>query len=688
MMTSENNTALLPAQSTLTNMQSHAAPILSLRNALDDGYLIKLDMNVLNHLGMSLYSNTPAVLTEIISNAWDADATKVAISIDTEKGEVLIVDDGHGMSDQDIKDRFLNVGYARRDDKRSRSNSNKRQVMGRKGIGKLAMFSLASKIQVTSKTANGQAIAFEIDVIALQQAIKTKQDYKAKPIKADFTEPHGTQIKLFKLKKNISRTETYLRKKLARRFSIIGDTHNFKVIINNTPISSADRDFLKELQFLWEIGATNPDRKKECKALKESKVIGGLIDFQGQSYEIRGYIGSVLTPNVLKRDPEVSNNTIAIISNGRLFDEDILPDFGSAKHFTNYLVGELEIDLLDENDKEDMATSSRQKLQQDDPRYPVLKSYFDKLLAEIDKDWDNWRRKIGAEEAEEENQAIKDWFASLKGLEEKAARKVIGQINTMSFSGDDPKEAKRTVLKNTVLAFEKLRIQDNLARLEDEHDIHSQIFKDVFASIDDIEATLYHQITSQRLAVIERFKSITDENELEKVVQEYLFNHLWLLDPSWERASGSQEMERTLTKELIQVHPDAATGARLDIEYKTIAGQHVIIEMKRPKVHPTIEDLVAQGKKYRLAVRQWYHNNPASCPVAGKIPDIEIIFLLGKAPSVLPFEEPGYSENQLDSIRARIMTYPTLIAQSNQAYNDYIKSKAESDRIKNIIDKI
>ena len=57
---------------------------------------IKIDLNVLNHLGMSLYSNTPAVLTEIISNAWDADAQNVEITLDVEKGEVIIKDDGHG----------------------------------------------------------------------------------------------------------------------------------------------------------------------------------------------------------------------------------------------------------------------------------------------------------------------------------------------------------------------------------------------------------------------------------------------------------------------------------------------------------------------------------------------------------------------------------------------------------------
>lgn len=111
---------------------------------------IKIDLNVLNHLGMSLYSNTPAVLTEIISNAWDADAQNVEITLDVEKGEVIIKDDGHGMSKDDIINKFLKVGYARREHGRAKSDHLKRQVMGRKGIGKLAMFSLANKIQVYS----------------------------------------------------------------------------------------------------------------------------------------------------------------------------------------------------------------------------------------------------------------------------------------------------------------------------------------------------------------------------------------------------------------------------------------------------------------------------------------------------------------------------------------------------------
>ncbi|WP_417436820.1 ATP-binding protein [Idiomarina abyssalis] len=661
-------------------------------NTESNGYEVKLDMNVLNHLGMSLYSNTPAVLTEIISNSWDADAKSVEISLDQDNQEIIIKDDGHGMSSDDIAKRFLKVGYARRSEGRSKSESGDRQVMGRKGIGKLAMFSLARVIEVTSKKIGESPVSFEIDVELLQERIKQAIPYRARIIERDFEGEKGTLIKLLKLKKNISSTESYLRKKVARRFSIIGENNDFKVVINNTPISSNDRDFLKELQFLWEIGKSDPDRLSATKNLENKGTLEDKLVFKGREYLIKGYVGGVKYPSDLKKDREVSNNTITVMSNGRIFDEDILPQFGSAKHFTNYLVGEIEIDLLDRNDHEDMATSSRQKLQENDPRYSVLKAYFEKILLQVDKDWDEWRREIGAKEAVKESPVLKEWFESLKGREKKAAKKLVGQINTMRFSGDEDaqKASKKEVLKSAVLAFEKLRVKDNLDMLDKITDINSETFKAVFSSINDIEESLYYDITSQRLKVIEKFNEISGRgsDELEKVVQEYLFDHLWLLDPSWERVSGTQEMERTLTKELKKIKPDSEKGARLDIEYKTISGKHIIIEMKKPSLtNLKIDNLREQGRKYLLAVRQWYKDNPASCPHHGIVPQIEVIFLLGKNPKEA-YDDADYYNIQLSSINAKIMTYTDLICQSSKSYGEYIKSQEKFHKIKNITDNI
>ena len=73
-----------------------------------------VDINVINHLGVGLYSSTPAALAELVANAWDADAEEVIIKINDNENYIVIEDDGHGMSVDALKSKFLKVGYTRR----------------------------------------------------------------------------------------------------------------------------------------------------------------------------------------------------------------------------------------------------------------------------------------------------------------------------------------------------------------------------------------------------------------------------------------------------------------------------------------------------------------------------------------------------------------------------------------------
>jgi len=66
---------------------------------------------------------------------------------------------------------------------------------------------------------------------------------------------------------------------------------------------------------------------------------------------------------------------------------------------------------------------------------------------------------------------------------------------------------------------------------------------------DALEASLYRDIVKSRLEAIAKFDGLIDDDAKEKVLQQYLFDHLWLLDPSWERAAGSELMEKRLTEE-------------------------------------------------------------------------------------------------------------------------------------------
>lgn len=53
-------------------------------------------------------------LTELVANAWDAGATRVDVTLPTAIGQVLTVEDnGHGMSPDQFKVRWMTLGYNR-----------------------------------------------------------------------------------------------------------------------------------------------------------------------------------------------------------------------------------------------------------------------------------------------------------------------------------------------------------------------------------------------------------------------------------------------------------------------------------------------------------------------------------------------------------------------------------------------
>ena len=104
---------------------------------MSNRYQMTISLNVLNHLGLSLYSNTPAVLAEVIANAWDADATEVHVDFDRFDNTITVTDNGVGMDEADINTKYLYVGYQKRDSTKAPLKTRAgRLPMGRKGIGK------------------------------------------------------------------------------------------------------------------------------------------------------------------------------------------------------------------------------------------------------------------------------------------------------------------------------------------------------------------------------------------------------------------------------------------------------------------------------------------------------------------------------------------------------------------------
>lgn len=240
-------------------------------------YRIKLSLNVLNHLGINLYSNVPAVLAETVANSWDADAEHVWITIDESEGCITITDDGHGMDEEDINGKFLTVGYRRRDENEKNGCITpkwKRPVMGRKGIGKLSLFSIAREVRVFSLKGK-KKYAFEMLLSDIQERISGGEGTYEPPAIPESKFPKdlkkGTRIELRDLKKGLSRTAAGLRIRLARRFSIIGVEKNFQLFVDDQEVTVKDRGYFGRLQYLWYYGDEGERAKNLSKKLDEQE---------------------------------------------------------------------------------------------------------------------------------------------------------------------------------------------------------------------------------------------------------------------------------------------------------------------------------------------------------------------------------------------------------------------------------
>lgn len=630
------------------------------------------------------------MVTEIIANAWDADATKVIVTLDIDNDRIAVEDDGHGMCRTDVQQKFLAVGYSRRTSPTGdMSKSGRRRVMGRKGIGKLAMFSLARNITIVTKDSASEAVAFSIDVddlLSKAQASDTVEDYPIQQIDvpADFTQAHGTRIVLSQLNTKINKTETYLRPRLARRFGVFSDT--FKVELGNHPISRSDAGYYGDIQFLWCFDQATSDAvqplttsiasaknatgvTEKCVALLPAVLAGDIPNLT-----LSGFIASVDKPAKLGKGDD-SLNKLAVFANGRLFQEDILPDLGDARYFNSYLVGEIHADFLDQ-DGIDRATASRESIRHDDERFLALRTHLRTVFNTIRDQWDDWRIAQGYDGTPDKNPEIVQWISGFKDARDrKAADKLMTSIGKLVLHNDEAKdvESKKLLYKSAVVGFEKLRVRQQLDKLEAITDVMSPEFHEVFATLDEIEANSYLEIVRQRLEIIEKFETeIVDAKKLEKVAQEYLFGHLWLLDPMWDRVTGSEQMELTLTTELKRACPDVEQGARLDIAYRTTAGRHVVIELKRPGLFVAGSKLEMQGRKYVEALKQWYREHPDVGGLNGRDPAIDVYFLVDRVPELTPNELKAWEAYYL-----KALSYEGLIVNAKRAYEAYFAVNKE-----------
>lgn len=204
-------------------------------------YVMKFDKNTINHLGIQLYSSFSPVLGELLSNSYDAEAQSVNIYIYLSSRKIIVEDDGHGMTNESLNSEFLIIGRNRRNYvNKGLSKNGIRKVTGKKGLGKLAVFGVATEISVitiSESLKNGFILDYE-------ELMDTPDNENYKPrelfVNEVTDEANGTVIILNKISDDKDINIDFVKKDLAKKFNFYGE--NFKVKVYDVDAGDMEKE--------------------------------------------------------------------------------------------------------------------------------------------------------------------------------------------------------------------------------------------------------------------------------------------------------------------------------------------------------------------------------------------------------------------------------------------------------------
>ncbi len=461
-------------------------------------YKISIDKKIIAILGPHLYGDTASIVAELIANSHDADAKNCWVTIKTGANpEVIIEDDGHGMTPEEVNKYFLDIGYDRRTDRPKTPDG--REVFGRKGIGKLATFSLAKNIELYSLKDGRKAGC----ILDYNKLTKENEDPETIPDSKISFDPKklsrngtGTRIVMKEIQKNINTTYYYLINKIIRNFNlghiflfsskanptdfrnqisslppniktdlsaipktdldrimelaaenelhleINGGTYDFEmtnagtlnvcftfkihIAKNNEPpkvISYSELNFFNKMDTIITIGE---EYREKGIAVKNNEISGeykSIVCYDDDSedkkklhlqiprtielftkngekktanFTFNGWIGTIINKDQIKslikkdgasadeeKSISINDNRITIFSRKRIGEYDVLPKVQTTRVYDAYVIGEIHVNLFEDDRFVDMAISNRRGYEETDSRYQALMEDLKSLVSFI-----------------------------------------------------------------------------------------------------------------------------------------------------------------------------------------------------------------------------------------------------------------------------------------------------------------
>lgn len=467
-------------------------------------------------LGKHLYSNAWSAIAELVANGFDAGAKNVYVYLNIlkkEKATIEIFDDGSGMTDEDIE-TYAIVGHNKRLDSTS-SESSTQNIMGRKGIGKLAALYLSDSYSILTKTTNKCSI-WEMNYR------KTSND-NDKPFLEKITHPFtidceqqwsnfqtGTLVKLHSVDLSGLGSVAFesLKCKLANYFALDSmekqriylcihktnqtDGLQFEklgkmVAFENMAYVACSDDKTRSENFRTPTTIKIPLDGKDGgdhythqqEIIPFSKIFSEKSSSNNSSgnqnslnykgiykeipYALNGWIGiheTIDRKKAAQRDPKFVKDShynplqLRLYIRNKLAIENFINLIYNNQTFLTYIEGEISFDILDDDSLPDITTSNRQGLDEHEERVVHLKEIVSEIITSLIKK----RQELANKVNEEKRKRQAEIDSSAKN---EFGKELVLELNKTSLSADG-KDELSAILLNKIKGDVKPKIEYTL----------------------------------------------------------------------------------------------------------------------------------------------------------------------------------------------------------------------------------
>ncbi len=210
----------------------------------------KISSGLKNIIGRDLITDDFIAVFELVKNSYDAYAKNVDIVIND--NEIIIADNGNGMTLSDLKDKWLFVAYSEKkdgvpeseDDKKESYRDKiqeKRHFAGAKGIGRFSSDRLGGELSIVTRKKDQNKVEqinvdwskFEKDQKEVFEKIKVEhKSLSTAEINFPNSKPHGTILKITNLHSHWDRNQLKrLKHSLEKLINPFSETNDFVIKI-------------------------------------------------------------------------------------------------------------------------------------------------------------------------------------------------------------------------------------------------------------------------------------------------------------------------------------------------------------------------------------------------------------------------------------------------------------------------